>query len=60
MNNHPNQKRIRDLKEQISECRDYISSDFCRNCMDMYKRIEIYEQELKYLEDQDGSLQDNG
>lgn len=52
MNNQPNQKKIRDLKEKISECKDYISSDFCRNCVDMYKKIELYEQELKDLQNE--------
>ena len=50
--NQTNQQKIRDLKEKISECRDYISSDFCRNCFDMYKNIELYEQQIKDLENE--------
>lgn len=45
-----NQQKIRELKEKINECRDYISSDFCQNCMSMYAKIEQYEQQIRDLE----------
>jgi len=52
MTNQNLNEKIRDLKEKIHECKDYISSDFCRNCVDMYKKIEQYEQEIKDLENE--------
>ncbi len=44
--------KIRELKEKINECKDYISSDFCKNCVEMYKKIELYEQQIKDLENE--------
>lgn len=48
--NETNQQKIRDLKEKINECRDYISSDFCKNCNEMYKKIAVYEQQIEDLQ----------
>lgn len=42
--------RISFLKEEIYECRAYISSDFCQRCSDMYEKILVLEQELKGLQ----------
>lgn len=38
------------IKNQIHEVRDYISSDFCQKCSDMYTELFRLEQELKGLE----------
>lgn len=53
-----NQQKIRELKEKISECRDYISSDFCKNCARMYDLIHKYELEIEQLEKE--SFDSNG
>lgn len=45
-------EKIREIKDQIADCKDYISSDFCTSCMEMYKKIAILEQQLKYLENE--------
>lgn len=44
------EQQIKDLKDKIADVRDYISSDFCTNCVEMYKQREILEQKLKKLE----------
>ena len=44
------EEKIKKLKDQIAECRDYISSDFCKSCMDMYDKIAKYEEELYELQ----------
>lgn len=41
--------RIFRIKEDIWETRDYINSDFCKKCSDMYIRIMKLEQELEGL-----------
>lgn len=46
------EEQIRDLKDKIADIRDYISSDFCTNCIEMYKQREILEQKLKELENE--------
>lgn len=43
-------EKIKKIKDQIAECRDYISSDFCKSCNDMYQKIEILNKKLKDLE----------
>jgi len=45
-------EQIRNLKDKIADIRDYISSDFCNNCVEMYKQREILEKELRALEDE--------
>jgi hypothetical protein len=42
--------RIFDLRNQIYEIKDYISSDFCKKCSDMYTKMFVLEQELKGLQ----------
>jgi hypothetical protein len=44
------QEKIKKLKDQIADCRDYISSDFCMNCQTMYNKISKYEEEILELE----------
>ena len=46
------EQQIKDLKDKIADVRDYISSDFCTNCVEMYKQREILEKELRALEDE--------
>lgn len=41
---------IASIKEEIWETRAYISSDFCRQCSEMYTKIFRLEQHLKGLE----------
>lgn len=41
-------EKIKKLKDKISDCRDYISSDFCTRCIEAYK--EIYELETQLVE----------
>ena len=43
---------LREIKEKIDELMDYISSDFCKSCLNYYKEIEILQQRLKELEQQ--------
>jgi hypothetical protein len=45
------EEKIRKLKDQIADCKDYIASDFCTNCIAMYKKIEEYEKEIKLIQD---------
>ncbi len=47
MNQNP---KIRELKEKIADLKEYISSDFCKNCVSIYNEINKYEQEIKSLE----------
>lgn len=42
--------QIVDTKEEIWETRSYISSDFCKRCEDMYKKIARLEQKLNGLQ----------
>jgi len=44
--------KIWEIKNKIADIREYISSDFCNNCVEMYKQREILEKELKELEDE--------
>lgn len=46
------EERIWEIKNKISDVREYISSDFCTNCIEMYKQRELLEQQLKELEDE--------
>lgn len=45
-------EKIKNLKDKIADCRDYISSDFCTQCISIYQQIHILEQELKDLENE--------
>lgn len=44
------EEKIRKLKDQIADCRDYIVSDFCTNCVEMHKKIKEYEEQIKEIE----------
>jgi hypothetical protein len=44
--------KIWTIKNKIADIREYISSDFCTNCVTMYKQREVLEKELKELEDE--------
>lgn len=53
MSNHLSlDERIKKIKDRIAECRDYISSDFCRRCTEVYQQIKVLEQELLDLENE--------
>jgi hypothetical protein len=43
-------EKIIEVKEQIWETRDYISSDYCRKCSEMYTKLFRLEQELTGLQ----------
>jgi hypothetical protein len=42
--------KIIQIKEEIWETRDYISSDRCRKCSEMYTKLFRLEQELTGLQ----------
>jgi hypothetical protein len=44
--------KIWEIKNKIADIREYIGSDFCTNCVEMYKQREILEQQLKDLENE--------
>jgi hypothetical protein len=44
--------KIWEIKNKIDDIREYISSDFCTNCIDMYRQRQLCENQLKELEDQ--------
>lgn len=46
------EERIRNLKDKIADARDYISSDFCTRCVEVYKEIANLEQQLSDLENE--------
>lgn len=52
MQNKKNQEKIKKIKDRIAECRDYISSDFCKRCTETYKELHRLEEELRALEDE--------
>jgi hypothetical protein len=45
-------EKIRSLKDRIADCKDYISSDFCIKCVEIYKEIELLKTELAALENE--------
>jgi hypothetical protein len=51
-NNESLDEKIRNLKDKIADCRDYISSDFCTQCVSTYREIHRLEAILKDLEDE--------
>lgn len=50
MTSHELATKIWEIKNKIADIREYISSDFCVNCVEMYKQREVLEQQLKDLE----------
>jgi hypothetical protein len=42
--------KIAQIKEEIWETREYISSDYCRKCSEMYTKLFRLEQELTGLQ----------
>jgi polyhydroxyalkanoate synthesis regulator phasin len=46
------EERIRNLKDKIADARDYISSDFCIRCVEVYKEIADLEQQLLDLQNE--------
>lgn len=44
--------KIWTIKNKIADIKEYISSDFCTNCVTMYKQRAVLEKELKELEDE--------
>lgn len=45
--------KIWTIKNKIADIKEYISSDFCNNCVEMYKQKKILEQELENLQKND-------
>lgn len=52
MSNQKLDERIWEIKNQIADIREYISSDFCNNCVEMYKQKELLEKQLQELENE--------
>jgi hypothetical protein len=46
------EERIKNLKDKIADARDYISSDFCIRCVEVYKEIADLEQQLLDLQNE--------
>jgi hypothetical protein len=44
-------EQISDLKIQIDEIREYVKSDICKSCEDMYVRLKEYEELLNKIQD---------
>lgn len=44
--------KIWEIKNKIADVKEYIVSDFCTNCVEMYKQRELLEQQLKDLENE--------
>lgn len=47
---NPNQKKIKDLKDEIHHLKEYLLSDCCRQCSEIVSKIEKYQEELHILE----------
>jgi hypothetical protein len=45
-------ERIKSIKEKIDDAKDYMMSDCCKNCIQMYNDILILEQQLRELENE--------
>ena len=45
-------EKIKEIKDEIADTREYISSDFCTNCISMYDKIKVLEQALVELENE--------
>lgn len=52
LNEQSLEEKIWEIKNKIADVREYISSDFCTNCIEMYKQRELLEKQLKELEDE--------
>lgn len=46
------EEKIKEIKDEIADTREYICSDFCKNCMSMYDKIRILEEALRVLENE--------
>lgn len=44
-------EKIRNLKDKLADIKDYIGSDFCIQCINAYKEIELLQEELNKLYD---------
>ena len=52
MSNQDLERKIWEIKNKIADIREYISSDFCTNCIDMYNQRKILEKKLEELENE--------
>jgi len=55
MLNDPNlslDEKIWAIKNKIADTREYISSDFCTNCVSLYNQLKTLEQQLRDLENE--------
>lgn len=52
MTNLSLEEKIQKLKDRIADSREYISSDFCTNCIIIYKQIEDLQKQLNNLENE--------
>lgn len=47
--NESREERIRRIKDQIADHKDYLNSDFCKKCVEMYESVQQLQQELNQL-----------
>lgn len=47
-------EKIKKIKDRISECIDYINSDFCLRCVEMHQEIDQLQKELQELNNECG------
>ena len=45
----PHQNQIKILKDHIADLQEYLDSEGCRYCLDAYKKLQLYLQELDSL-----------
>lgn len=45
-------EKIRNLKDRVSDIKDYLQSDFCKQCFSLFDEIKILEKELEDLENE--------
>lgn len=56
MLNQSLEEKIKKLRDRIADIREYISSDFCKNCVEMYQQRSLLELELEQLENERNRL----
>jgi cob(I)alamin adenosyltransferase len=43
-------EKIDKIQNDLWEAREYISSDYCKKCSEIYSKISVLEQQLKNLQ----------
>jgi hypothetical protein len=47
--NESREEKIRRIKDQIADHKDYINSDFCKKCIEAHENIKFLQEELDNL-----------